>query len=226
MDAALSAIIQVASAAAQGAGNASQAVRTPTAPSARPTALSGLYCGATSGHTARNVLPPDWGHRVHADEPWTQHRIPYSRVSQRDFDSRACMKRTVLRIDLCFSTKRLVLLHGCSSWAECWSSLQVMSAMMLAMVASAVVSTVSMSAVMVQRAQEAATPSPAAALAALIATPSPTPRCSPQRLSKAYATVPVQWLRANSTSSSSSPQPTSMLPFTQLIVPSPCACAR
>lgn len=54
---------------------------------------------------------------------------------------------------------------------------QVMSAMMLAMVASAVVSTVSLSAVMVQRAQEAATPSPAAQLAALINTPSPTPRC-------------------------------------------------
>lgn len=73
-------------------------------------------------------------------------------------------------------------------------SLQVMSAMMLAMVASAVVSTVSMSAVMVQRAQQAATPSPAAALAALIATPSPTPRCSSQSLSVAGVTFTPQWL--------------------------------
>lgn len=54
--------------------------------------------------------------------------------------------------------------------------MQVVSMMMLAMVASAVVSTVSMSALMVQRAQQAAAPSPAAALDALLNPPQPTPR--------------------------------------------------
>ena len=54
---------------------------------------------------------------------------------------------------------------------------QVLSVMMLAMVATAVVSTVSMSAVMVKRAQEAAAPTPAAQLAALLNPPTPTYRC-------------------------------------------------
>jgi hypothetical protein len=56
--------------------------------------------------------------------------------------------------------------------------MQVASVMMLAMVESPVVSTVSMSALMVQRAQQAEAPSPIAALAALINPPQPTTRWS------------------------------------------------
>lgn len=67
--------------------------------------------------------------------------------------------------------------------------MQVTSVMMLAMVASAVVSTVSMSAVMVQRAQQAATPSPAAALSALINTPNPPPRCAPRLIAVCHHSV-------------------------------------
>lgn len=54
--------------------------------------------------------------------------------------------------------------------------------MMLTMVAAAVVSTVSMSAVAVKRAQEAATPTPAAQLNALINAPTPTPRSASSQL--------------------------------------------